>query len=208
MATPSSEQPVSSSYVDMLVKDKESGTLAALETIREAGNEAHVHNDAHSSSVDPTDAHKGGGGGVSGTRQRQQRSRGREVAFRVSTPERIRRRSEVLYGEIHTMMERHDARTGREREVQRRVSRGSRVASPEGSHNKARRGDCPAQGGSTASPQTPLPDIHQMFEESRRAHLTEAQQQRTYFPSSSKPTTYSSKDPSTFSYRFQSMGSP
>ncbi|KAL7699243.1 hypothetical protein NQL31_000060 [Lotmaria passim] len=201
MAASPAAPPTSSSYVDMLMAGNEGDAFTALETIREAGGGCHTG----SAAADGDD-------GVSRSRNdvtAQAGPRGRELAFRISTPERIRHRSEVLYSEIHTIMQRHEARTGREREVQRRVSRGSRVPNAGGSRvSTTRRDSSPAQTGSTTAADPPFPDLHQMFEESRRAHLTEAQEQRTYFPLSSKPTTYSSKDPSTFSYRFQFLEPP
>jgi hypothetical protein len=199
-------------YMDMLVGGTEGGAaLTALATIHEAGSASHDHDDTPivpvgSPSTDDDAASEEVDGAAQLTPQGR---RGCELAFRVSSAERIRRKSELLYSEIHTMMERHDARTGREREVQRRASRGSRVGEVDVSYNTAlRRGDGGPQKALTVPSQTPLPDLHQMFEKSRRAHLTEAQQQRTYFPSSSKPTTYSSKDPGTFSYRFQALEPP
>lgn len=208
MAATPTNPPASSSYVDMLVNGEEGDALTALETVREAGNAARVQ-----SVADDGDAHNApfasspeGGSEENDTRGgRQRRSTGREVAFRVSTPDRIRRRSEMLYHEVQAMTERHVSRTGREREVQRRESRNSRVAKwEEGNRRSVSRGDDAPQRKSVTPAPAPLPDVHQLFEESRRAHLAEAQQQRTYFPLSSKPTAYSSKDPSTFSYRFQS----
>lgn len=209
MAASPAAPPTSSSYVDMLMAGNEGDAFTALETIREAGGGCHTGSAAaDDTTVDDAD----GDDGVSRSRNdvtAQAGPRGRELAFRISTPERIRHRSEVLYSEIHTIMQRHEARTSREREVQRRVSRGSRVPNAGGSRvSTTRRDSSPAQTGSTTAADSPLPDLHRMFEESRRAHLTEAQEQRTYFPLSSKPTTYSSKDPSTFSYRFQFLEPP
>lgn len=210
MSGGASEQATTPSYVKMLVEDRESGALTALETIRDAGNAGAAHGDAQSArgsfaeANDPSEVPET----CPPEKESPQGPRGGELAFRVSTPERIRRRSELLYGEIQTMLERHDARTGREREVQRRASRGSRVAASERTPSTTRQAASPAHERSVVSSHTPLPNLHQMFEESRRTHLTEAQQQRTYFPSSSKPTAYSSKDPGTFSYRFQSMDAP
>ncbi|KAG5484281.1 hypothetical protein LSCM4_07847 [Leishmania orientalis] len=172
-------------YVDLLVGSSSDHELGALETIREAGQS-------------PEAVAKAGRHGPDGTAA----PRGRKLVTRVTTPERIRRTSARLYEDIHAIMDRHDARTSRELDLRRRVSRNARISYLEEQLNRPRHR---ATGASSSScvEKTVLPNVHQMFDESRRAHLSEAQEQRTYFPSSSKPTTYSSKNPSTFSYRFQ-----
>ncbi|KAK7199081.1 hypothetical protein NESM_000877000 [Novymonas esmeraldas] len=168
-------------FVDMLVDDSDAPEFAALATIREAGQS-------------PAAAE------LQDTAAAQQT----QLVTRLSTPERIRRASARLYDDIHAIMDRHDARTGRELELQRRGSRSARTSYLEEQSRSARRSVAGASR-STAAEATPmLPDVHKLFEASRRAHLAEAQEQRTYFPSSSKPTAYSPKNPSTFSYRFQS----
>ncbi|KPI83402.1 hypothetical protein ABL78_7569 [Leptomonas seymouri] len=209
MDPPSSGPPTPSTYVSMLMEGKKAGAFSALETIRAAGNTVQIHDDTDRLPLISSDVYSNDGG-ASQTRQQRRGSRGHELAFRVSTPERIRRKSEMLYGEIHTLMDRHQTRSGREREVQRRISRASCAANAECRRSTSRPAESPVRKVPIASPPplTPLPDLHQMFEESRRAHLAEAQQQRTYFPSSSKPTAYSPRNPSTFSYRFQSMEPP
>ncbi|KAG5483969.1 hypothetical protein LSCM1_05819 [Leishmania martiniquensis] len=173
-------------YVDLLVDSSHAHELGALETIREAGQSSEAA--AMANSLRP-----------SGTAAPPHR----KLATRVPTPERIRRVSARLYEDIHAIMDRHNARTRRELDLRRHGSHSARVSYVEerlyNRHQKAT--DAPR---SSPTEKTALPDVHQLFDEARRAHLAEAQEQRTYFPSSSKPTVYSSKNPSTFSYRFQS----
>ncbi|CAG9570869.1 hypothetical_protein_-_conserved [Leishmania major strain Friedlin] len=185
-AAPPSRPTPQFRYMDVLVESSNNHELAALETIREASQSR--ENATKKASFSPNDTAA---------------ARDRQLVTRVPTPERIRRASARLYNDIHAIMDRHDARTGRERKLRRRASREtsiSYVAEQPGSlHQRVAVAPHTSPAAKTA-----LPKVHQLFEESRRAHLAEAQQQRTYFPSSSKPTAYSPKNPSTFSYRFQS----
>ncbi|CBZ24705.1 hypothetical protein, unknown function [Leishmania mexicana MHOM/GT/2001/U1103] len=185
-ATPLSRPTPQLRYMDVLVESSNNHELAALETIREAGQSQ--GNATEEASLSPKDTAA---------------ARDRQLVTRVPTPERIRRASARLYNDIHAIMDRHDARTGRELKLRRRTSRAAGISylaeQPRSLHQKTAVAPHISPAAKTA-----LPNVHQLFEESRRAHLAETQQQRTYFPSSSKPTAYSTKNPSTFSYRFQS----
>ncbi|KAG5509493.1 hypothetical protein JKF63_06198 [Porcisia hertigi] len=185
--TPTSQPTPQARYVDMLVDNDHDDKLKALETIRGASQypeDTLVNQDEPAAMPE------------------------RRLITRVPTPERIRRTTVLLYDDIHAMMDRHQARTGRERELRNRGSRNARISYLNAGSTSAQRGCI----NTSRSPQeetptkttTMLPNVHHLFEESRKDHLAKAQQQRTYFPSSSKPISYSPKNPSTFSYRFYS----
>lgn len=210
METPASPLSMTATArnVDLLVEGSDGQELSALATIREAAR-------SHEASMagEPSEPHDD-----AATATIAEASVGGQLVRRVTTPERLRRASARLYGDIRDIMERHDARNGRERELQRRGSRESRISYLDTRTRSPRRSTTTtaspaAAPAAVAAPHAPpaetveLPNVHQLFEESRRAYLEEAQQQRTYFPSSSKPTTYSSKDPGTFSQRFRTRSS-
>nr|CAJ2469119.1 unnamed protein product [Leishmania braziliensis] len=185
-AAPPSRPTPQPCYMDMLLDSSNEHKLEALKTIREAGQSSEAASEAAPPGLDDTAA-----------------ARHRQLVTRVSTPERIRRASARLYDDIHAIMDRHDARTSRELELRRRVSRGARISYLAEQCGRLRLG-VPEAPRVAPAEKTALPNVHELFEESRQAHLAEAQRQRTYFPSSSKPIAYSPKNPSTFSYRFQS----
>ncbi|GET86852.1 hypothetical protein, unknown function [Leishmania tarentolae] len=184
-AAPSSQPTPQLCHMDVLVHSSSNHELAALKTIREAGQSR--ENTARTTPLGHEDTTS---------------ARHRQLVTRVSTPERIRRASVCLYNDIHAIIDRHNARTGRELKLHPRASQASRISyvaeTPHSLHQRTA-----AAPHISPAEKTALPNVHQLFEESRKAHLAEAQQQRTYFPSSSKPTAYSPKNPSTFSYRFQ-----
>lgn len=208
--------PGSYRYVD-LVADCDDGTgLAALQTIRGASYDDQAvdsQQDGQQNVGTPTAA----ANKSSPARAEVQwadietKKKGGVVARRLGTPEKIRARSLVLYQEIHSMIDRHEARAGRERELKHRESRAKRISQAGlqgGRHSSARStSSARSRQGSAAERRVDLPNLQEDFEEARRHHLAAAQDQRTYFPSSSRPSGYSSKDPSTFSYRFQNGSS-
>ncbi|CAD2219499.1 hypothetical protein AGDE_14192 [Angomonas deanei] len=134
---------------------------------------------------------------------------------RLSTPERIRQRAAKLYEEVHDLIDKHETRNDRQREIGRRdtgyYEKKESIANI-GRHNSrsASRG---SSRGSRSSSQARLStrgevqgtqalDLQRTFEDSRRQHLLAAQAERSQFPSMDYRMTDSTKDPGMFSQRF------
>lgn len=130
-----------------------------------------------------------------------------------TTPERIRERASKLYDEIHDLIDQYNIRKQREKELSlglrpmslEALNEGTRARpnlSPLSSMNKSK---SPAESPRPISREArmgKLPDLRQSFQEARQKYLEVAEEEKLKRPLE-RPPRASSKDPSTFSHRFQ-----
>lgn len=127
-----------------------------------------------------------------------------------STPERIRTHAARLYNEIHDLMDQYNIRKAREKMLssghrpseQVEVEAAPPPKKSQGVYVRMAEG-LPAYDKQQEATKGALPNLQQVFLESRQQHLVEAQEGKSTYPWQAKVTEYSSKNPSAFSMRFQ-----